>query len=90
LVSGRKEARYVLHRLYLSQCSKWFEDVLGLGEGAGGPAGGTGYPNGRRLRFELDWERGGEMPMLTVKVSGFIQPIGVTLGRSRVSVNSED
>jgi hypothetical protein len=69
LVSGRKEKRYILHRLYLSQCSGWFEDVLGLGDGAAGPAGTSPYTAGRRLRFELDRAKGDEMPMLTLRVS---------------------
>jgi hypothetical protein len=72
LKNGRKEMRYVLHRLYLAQCSGWFEDVLGLrdrDEDDEVKPGGSARAFARRVRFELDWGRGNdEVPMLVLKV----------------------
>jgi hypothetical protein len=70
LVSGRREARYVLHRLYLVQSSAWFEDVLGRGEtdGLSTVSSVSSSTAGRRVRFELDKAVGEEMPMLILKV----------------------
>jgi hypothetical protein len=70
LRSGRKEARYLLHKLYLAQSSAWFEDVLGLGDGATVHSGGSTSSHvsvGQRVRFELDVKREGT-PMLILKV----------------------
>jgi hypothetical protein len=71
--NGKREEsrRYVLHRLYLAQCSAWFEDVLGFGDNASvmSSASGATTDGLKRLRFELDRARGEEMPMLILKVS---------------------
>ena len=83
LVSGRKEARYLLHTLYLAQCSGWFEDVLGLGDAGGSEvsAGSTSSARtspttGRKVRFELEKGRTNEpMPMLIAKVCDFHIPM---------------
>jgi hypothetical protein len=72
LVSGRREARYVLHRLYLAQSSAWFEDVLGRGDADGLSTVSSSISSssaGRRMRFELDKAVGDEMPMLVLKAS---------------------
>jgi hypothetical protein len=70
LVSGRKEARYLLHKLYLAQCSGWFEDVLGFGDGATVLSGSSTSTTavGQRVRFELDRAKDGGTPMLVIKV----------------------
>jgi hypothetical protein len=72
LVSGRREARYVLHRLYLAQSSAWFEDVLGRSEADGLSTVSSSVSSssaGRRVRFELEKAVGEEMPMLVLKVT---------------------
>ncbi|KAF2674670.1 hypothetical protein BT63DRAFT_419952 [Microthyrium microscopicum] len=73
LKNGRKEQRFTLHRLYLAQCSGWFEDVLGIGDGADSPGSSSSRaPVGKRkIRFELDWTKGVDdpMPMLILKPS---------------------
>jgi hypothetical protein len=60
----------VLHRLYLAQCSAWFEDVLGFGDNSSAVSGGSNATADglKRLRFELDRARGEDMPMLVLKV----------------------
>jgi hypothetical protein len=71
--SGKRSEsrRYVLHRLYLAQCSAWFEDVLGFGDNSSVASGASGatVDGLKRLRFELDRARGDEIPMLILKVS---------------------
>jgi hypothetical protein len=73
LVSGKKEARYLLHKLYLAQCSGWFEEVLGFGDGATVLSGGsssTANSVGQRVRFELERSKpDGSTPMLILKVT---------------------
>jgi hypothetical protein len=71
ITSGRKESRYVLHKLYLAQCSGWFEDVLDIGEGdeAPGPSSRSYTRSAQRIRFELDRGTTDEaLPMLILKV----------------------
>jgi hypothetical protein len=83
LKNGRREMRYVLHRLYLAQCSGWFEDVLGLRDRNEDDvkAGGTARAFARRVRFELDWGRDNtdEMPLLVLKVCNRTLPAIHTL-----------
>lgn len=72
IASGRKESRYVLHKLYLAQCSGWFEDVLDIGEGdaAPGPSSRSHTRAANRIYFELDSGKTEEpLPMLILKVS---------------------
>ena len=80
--TGRKEQRYVLHRLILAQASGFFEsDTNNDGSGASdaqlnglGSDGSTVSRSssefaGRRWRYELDWgTRGDEVPTLVQKV----------------------
>jgi hypothetical protein len=72
LVSGKKEARYLLHKLYLAQSSGWFEDVLGFGDGATVLSTGSASSAnsvGQRVRFELEQsKRDSATPMLVLKV----------------------
>jgi hypothetical protein len=70
LVSGKREARYVLHKLYLAQSSGWFEDVLGRSDVDSLPTNSSMSNSsvGRRVRFELDKAVGEEMPLLVLKV----------------------
>lgn len=71
LVSGRKEARYLLHKLYLAQSSGWFEEVLGLGDSGTVLSGGSSSSIasvGQRVRFELDQSKADASPMLVLKV----------------------
>jgi hypothetical protein len=71
LKSGRKEARYILHKLYLAQSSAWFEEVLGLGDGAtvhSGMSSSSSVSVGQRVRFELDTSKRDGIPMLVLKV----------------------
>ncbi|KAF2003691.1 hypothetical protein P154DRAFT_519914 [Amniculicola lignicola CBS 123094] len=81
--NGRKEQRYLLHKLILTQCSGFFEagtsdEWAAAGEGSSAPnASGTALariPSGgtlqerKRWRYELDWGKGGEdLPMLVQK-----------------------
>jgi hypothetical protein len=72
-VSGKKESRYLLHKLYLAQSSGWFEDVLGFGDGATVLSGGSSSTTnsvGQRVRFELERSKpdGSTTPMLVLKV----------------------
>jgi hypothetical protein len=88
--NGRKEMRYLLHKLILTQCSGFFEagtsdewatagDVTNAG-----PSNGTALariPSGSRpeqkkkWRYEMDWGNGGDdLPMLVQKVRLFIRP----------------
>jgi len=68
--NGRREQRYVLHRLILSQCSGFFEANTGEegvpnGEGFRRNDGSDDVQRSRKWRFELEW-RGSEddMPIL--------------------------
>ncbi|KAF2137980.1 uncharacterized protein K452DRAFT_235189 [Aplosporella prunicola CBS 121167] len=78
----RREERYVLHRLILSQCSGFFEADTAQGwsrtqtDGSAHPSGGAlarlpptdDAGRRRRWRYELDWgENGDELPMLVQK-----------------------
>jgi hypothetical protein len=67
--NGRKEQRYVLHRLSLSRCSGFFETSLSDEWNQAGPSDeSTGAPTSKRWRYELDWGRGGDdIPMLVKK-----------------------
>lgn len=84
LACGRKERRYLLHRLILCQCSAVLEDCMD-GEGAHGgegssssasrdamvryPDSAVGIPERKRWRFELDWAgRQNGFPVLVPKV----------------------
>jgi hypothetical protein len=82
--NGRKEERYLLHKLILEQCSGFFQAGLSdewanAGEGgssqAHNPAALARIPQGavpekKLWRYELDWDKDdGEMPMLMQKVS---------------------
>ncbi|KAJ4312311.1 hypothetical protein N0V94_007507 [Neodidymelliopsis sp. IMI 364377] len=79
--NGRKEQRYLLHRLILTQCSGFFE--TGTSEEWSGAAEGSvaqnmsaaalaRNPSGSRQdrkkwRYELDWGNGEDLPMLVQK-----------------------
>lgn len=67
--NGRKEQRYVLHRLSLSRCSGFFEASLSdEWNQTGPPESNTSAPTSKRWRFELDWgQNGGDIPMLVKK-----------------------
>ncbi|KAH8730746.1 hypothetical protein GQ44DRAFT_736424 [Phaeosphaeriaceae sp. PMI808] len=81
--NGRKEQRYLLHKLILTQCSGFFEagtseEWASAGEGAGAPLNPTPsalarVPSGSRpeklkWRYELDWGRNeDDLPMLVQK-----------------------
>ncbi|KAF2874643.1 hypothetical protein BDV95DRAFT_487899 [Massariosphaeria phaeospora] len=82
IANGRKEQRYLLHKLILTQCAGFFE--AGLSEewaNAGdqsssqnqNPVALARIPNGaphekKRWKYELDWgQDSGEMPMLIQK-----------------------
>jgi hypothetical protein len=80
IASGRKESRYVLHKLYLAQCSGWFEDVLDIGEGeeTPGPTSRSSNRTGNRIRFELDRGKTDEpLPMLILKVRPVLRQVQV-------------
>jgi hypothetical protein len=80
--NGRKEQRYLLHKLILTQCSGFFEagtsdEWANAGEGGSqnhNPAALARIPNGsspaekKRWRYELDWGKDDEIPMLVQKV----------------------
>lgn len=81
--NGRKEQRYLLHRLILSQCSGFFDagtsdEWSGAGEGSVAQnmsaAALARHPSGSRhdkkkWRYELDWGSGDDgLPMLVQKV----------------------
>lgn len=83
IANGRKEQRYLLHKLILTQCSGFFEagtsdEWANAGEGSSSQnhnsAALARIPNGavpekKRWRYELDWGKGGdELPMLIQKV----------------------
>lgn len=83
IANGRKEQRYLLHKLILAQCSGFFEAGLSdewaaSGEAASGPSGHAGplarIPQGaqphekKRWKYELDWGKGDDVPMLIQKV----------------------
>ena len=83
IANGRKEQRYLLHKLILTQCSGFFEAGLSdewatAGEGSGvlngNPAALARIPQGaqphekRRWKYELDWGNGDDVPMLIQKV----------------------
>lgn len=75
--SGKKEQRYILHRLYLAQCSGFFEagmsQMWGPGDATTGSADERRHGNDtngstKRWRYELDWGGEGEdIPMLVQK-----------------------
>ncbi|CBY01731.1 hypothetical protein IAQ61_010037 [Plenodomus lingam] len=81
--NGRKEARYLLHKLILTQCSGFFEAATSdewatAGEAAGSAASGSAalarLPSGarpkekRKWRYELDWGNSDDdLPMLVQK-----------------------
>jgi hypothetical protein len=78
IASGRREQRYVLHRLYLSQCSGFFEAGMSEEWSRSGPSGqqdssssvssGRQSSEGKRWRYELDWGTGKvDIPMLVQK-----------------------
>jgi hypothetical protein len=80
--NGRKEQRYLLHKLILTQCSGFFEAGTSEEWANAGDAGGNApsasalarMPSGARQektkwRYELDWGKGeDDLPMLVQKV----------------------
>jgi hypothetical protein len=94
IANGRKEQRYLLHKLILTQCSGFFEAGLSdewanAGEGSSSQNHNaaalarlppTGAPaEKKRWRYELDWGQGDEeMPMLIQKVSFTVPPSPTT------------
>jgi hypothetical protein len=84
LSNGRKEQRYLLHKLILTQCSGFFEagtseEWANAGEAANGAPGASAaalarVPSGARQektrwRYELDWGNNeDDLPMLVQKV----------------------
>jgi hypothetical protein len=80
--NGRKEQRYLLHKLILTQCSGFFEagtsdEWAGAGEGSSiaGSAALARMPSSAtrqdktRWRYELDWGKNeDDLPMLVQKV----------------------
>jgi hypothetical protein len=82
--NGRKEQRYLLHKLILTQCSGFFEagtseEWANAGEGASGAQSSSSaalarVPSGARQdktrwRYELDWGKNeDDLPMLVQKV----------------------
>jgi hypothetical protein len=82
--NGRKEQRYLLHKLILTQCSGFFEagtseEWANAGEAggsviSGGSAAMARIPSGSRpekkkWRYEMDWGRSeDDLPMLVQKV----------------------
>jgi hypothetical protein len=85
IANGRKEQRYLLHKLILTQCSGFFEagtsnEWAGAGEASGSNQTASALamiPNGgaeekKRWTYELDWGQGEEeLPMLIQKVRRF-------------------
>jgi len=73
--NGRKEQRYLLHKLILTQCSGFFEagtsqEWAGAGAGEGGSSAGVGRAEKTRWRYELDWGKNeDDLPMLVQRVS---------------------
>jgi hypothetical protein len=75
LASGRREKRYVLHRLILSQCSGFFEAGMSEAWSQSGPqdsnssvSSGRRSNESKRWRYELDWGTGADdIPMLVQK-----------------------
>lgn len=82
IANGRREQRYLLHKLILTQCSGFFsagtsEEWANSGEGSSQPQSATALariPNGpppekKRWRYELDWGQGEDdvPPMLIQK-----------------------
>lgn len=79
LSNGRKEQRYLLHKLILTQCSGFFEAGLSdqwanAGEGASGsalaraPPGAPHSQEKKRWEYELDWgNEDDDLPMLVQK-----------------------
>jgi len=80
---GKREQRYLLHKLILTQCSGFFEASLSEEWAASGGAGSSNNPNTgtlsrvgsngqqekKRWRYELDWGEGeDDIPMLIQKV----------------------
>lgn len=80
--NGRRESRYLLHRLILTQCSGFFEagtsDEWAVGVGEGSVAQNmsaaalarnpsSSRQERKRWRFELDWDSE-DVPMLVQKV----------------------
>lgn len=81
IANGRKEQRYLLHKLILAQCSGFFE--AGLSDewaSSGEPSGPSGTPGAlaripqgaqlqekKRWKYELDWGKGDDIPMLISK-----------------------
>lgn len=82
IANGRKEQRYLLHKLILAQCSGFFEAGLSeewanAGEGSRSQNANsaalaripTGAPQEKRKwRYELDWGKEDDVPMLIQKV----------------------
>ncbi|KAH9864095.1 hypothetical protein J1614_010028 [Plenodomus biglobosus] len=81
--NGRKEARYLLHKLILTQCSAFFaagtsDEWAAAGDAAGSATSGSAalarIPSGarqqekKRWRYELDWGKSeDDLPMLVQK-----------------------
>ncbi|KAF2116284.1 hypothetical protein BDV96DRAFT_658496 [Lophiotrema nucula] len=83
IANGRKEERYLLHKLILTQCSGFFEagtseEWANAGEGGSAqnqnsavqariPSSAVALQK-KRWRYELDWGQNGDVPMLVQKV----------------------
>lgn len=86
--NGRKEQRYLLHKLILTQCSGFFEAgtseewaAAGEASTSGPPTNGTALaripsnarPDKMRWRYELDWgNHEDDVPMLVQKVDSVL------------------
>lgn len=81
IANGRKEQRYLLHKLILAQCSGFFQAGLSdewasSGEGSAQGASSVvmsrvpqGAPPEKKIwRYDLDWGNGEDLPMLIQKV----------------------
>ncbi|CAI6315160.1 unnamed protein product [Periconia digitata] len=76
IANGRKEQRYLLHKLIMTQCSGFFEAGLSdewanAGEGGSAlarvPPGAPQPQEKKRWKYELDWGRDDDIPMLVQK-----------------------
>jgi hypothetical protein len=89
--NGRKEQRYLLHKLILTQCSGFFEagtseEWANAGEGGSSQSSAAlaRVPSGARQektrwRYELDWGKNeDDLPMLVQRVLSTYQPYNLT------------
>jgi hypothetical protein len=99
IANGRKEQRYLLHKLILSQCSGFFEAGLSeewatSGEGASqnhnaaalARVPSSAPPEKKRWRYELDWGKNeDDVPMLMQKV---LLPLLLRISRTNICTES--